>query len=143
MVEERDEDKSEDDVLKGTTLKAYKFVFKSSKAVRPYEVQRGLGFSSPSVAQYHLAKLLSAGLVQESEAGYTVNKVIFGSLLRIRRTVLHFQITYSILFASALVVLLTIFRPPQLSSVYVFSLVVIWIALGTSLFECLRALRGL
>ena len=35
MVEERDEDKSEDDVLKGTTLKAYKFVFKSSKAVRP------------------------------------------------------------------------------------------------------------
>ena len=120
MADERGEHNSED-ILKGTTLKVYKFVFKSAKPVRTYEVQRGLGFSSPSVAQYHLSKLREAGLVDESEEGYSVNRVIFGSLLRIKRSIFQFQITCAILFASALVALLMIFRLSAEVGLHVFT----------------------
>jgi hypothetical protein len=57
--------------------------------------------------------------------------------------VVPFQITYSILFASALVVMLTVLRPPALTSLYVFALVVVWVALAASLYESLKAIRGL
>jgi len=140
--EERGEGKGED-VLKGTTLRVYRFIFKEGKPVRTYEVQRALGLSSSSVAQYHIAKLLAAGLVRESESGYVVDRVLFGNLLRVRRMVLPLQITYSVLFAAALTVLLTVLRPSGLTSAYVFALVIIWIALAASLYESLKALRGL
>ena len=76
-------------------------------AQRLNEVQRALRLSSPSLAQYHISKLLRAGLIKESENGYTVDRVLFGNLVRVRRMVVPFQITYTILFASALVVMLT------------------------------------
>src|ERR1700691_4895358 len=97
----------DDDVLKGTTLRVYKFIFKEGNPVRNNEVQRALRLSSPSLAQYHISKLLRAGLIKESENGYTVDRVLFGNLVRVRRMVVPFQITYTILFASALVVMLT------------------------------------
>ena len=134
---------ADDDVLKGTTLRVYRFIFKEGNPVRIYEIQRALKMSSPSLAQYHVSKLLRAGLVKESENGYTVDRMLFGNLVRVRRMVVPFQITYTILFASALVVMLTILRPPTLTSLYVFALVVVWIALAASLFESLKAIRGL
>jgi hypothetical protein len=121
----------------------YRFVFKKGRPVRTYEVQRALGLSSPSVAQYHLAKLVESGLVRESEAGFIADRVVFGNLIRVRRMVLPFQISYAILFASALVVLLTVLRPPEITSTYVFALVIIWVGLAASLFESLKALKGL
>ena len=132
-----------ENVLKGTTLRVYRFMFKEGKPLRIHEIQRGLRLSSPSVAQYHLSKLLRAGLIRESESGYSVDRVVFGNLIRVRRMVLPFQITYAVVFAAALTVLLTVLRPSQLTSAYVFALVVIWIGLVTSLFESLRALKGL
>ena len=134
---------ADDDVLKGTTLRVYRLVFKEGNPVRTNEVQRALKLSSPSLAQYHISKLLRAGLIKESENGYTVDRVMFGNLVRVRRMVVPFQITYSILFASALVVMLTVLRPPALTSLYVFALVVVWIALAASLYESLKAIRGL
>ena len=132
-----------DDVLKGTTLRVYRFIFREGNPVRTHDVQRALKLSSPSLAQYHISKLLRAGLIKESENGYTVDRVMFGNLVRVRRMVVPFQITYSILFASALVVMLTVLRPPALTSLYVFALVVVWIALAASLYESLKAIRGL
>jgi len=133
----------DDDVLKGTTLRVYKFIFKEGNPVRNNDVQRALRLSSPSLAQYHISKLLRAGLIKESENGYTVDRVLFGNLVRVRRMVVPFQITYTILFASALIVMLTVLRPPTLTSLYVFALVVVWIALAASLYESLKAIRGL
>ena len=115
---------SDDDVLKGTTLRVYRFIFREGKPVRIYEIQRALKLSSPSLAQYHVSKLLRVGLVKESENGYTVDRVVFGNLVRVRRMVVPFQITYAIFFAAALVVMLTVLRPPTLTSLYVFALVV-------------------
>jgi len=134
---------SEENVLKGTTLRVYRFIFKEGKPVRIHDIQRALNLSSPSLAQYHVGKLLQAGLVKESESGYTVDRVLFGNLMRVKRMVLPLQITYAVLFASALTVMLTVLRPPMLTSLYVFALVVIWIALAASLYESLKAIRGL
>ena len=82
---------SDDDVLKGTTLRVYKFIFKEGNPVRNNEVQRALRLSSPYLAQYHISKLLRAGLIKESENGYTVDRVLFGNLVRVRRMVVPFS----------------------------------------------------
>ncbi len=46
MKSERDEE----DVLKGTTLKVYRFIYRQGKPMGIHDVQRGLTLSSPSVA---------------------------------------------------------------------------------------------
>jgi len=53
--------------LKGKTLLVYWHLLKSpGLKVGVREVQRKLGFSSPSVAVYHLDKLMSLGLVEKT-----------------------------------------------------------------------------
>lgn len=132
------------DVLKGTTLRVYRFIFKEgTKPVRAYDIQRALNLSSHSVAHYHIDKLVNSGLIHEMDGGYVADRIMFGNLVKVRRMVLPFQITYSVLFASALVILLTFLRPASLTSTYVFSLVVIWLALSFSLYEGLKAYKGL
>jgi hypothetical protein len=133
----------EGDVLRGTTLRVYRFLFKEGRAVRLYDIQRSLGLSSPSVAQYHLTKLFRAGFIRETEEGYIVDRALFGNFVRVRRMILPFQVVYSVFFAASLVALMTVLKPSALTSSYFFALVVIWIGLGFSLFESLRALRGL
>jgi hypothetical protein len=137
------EDSGDENVLKGTTLRVYRFIFKEGKPVRTYEIQRGLGFSTPSLVQYHVAKLLRSGLIKEAENGYVADRMMFGNLVRVRRMVIPFQISYAVLFASALMVMLTVLRPQTLTSLYVFALVVMWIGLTAALYESLKALRGL
>jgi predicted DNA-binding transcriptional regulator len=47
--------------LKGNTLRVYTYLFKVERSgIR--EAQRNLGFKSPSLAQYHLDKLVALGL---------------------------------------------------------------------------------
>ena len=49
--------------LRGKTLKVYLFILKQRKPVGVREVQRELGFSSPSVAYHHIEKLTRQKLV--------------------------------------------------------------------------------
>jgi hypothetical protein len=52
---------SPDADLKGNTLRVYTYLFRVQKSgIR--EAQRTLGFKSPSLAQYHLDKLVALGL---------------------------------------------------------------------------------
>jgi len=57
--------------LKGNTLRVYIYVLKKGR-VGVREVQRSLGFSNPSLAQYHLNKLKEMGLVREEGGDYEV-----------------------------------------------------------------------
>jgi len=57
--------------LKGNTLRVYVYVLKKGR-VGVREVQRSLGFSNPSLAQYHLNKLKELGLVREDGGEYEV-----------------------------------------------------------------------
>lgn len=57
--------------LKGKTLLVYMHMLKQSgEPVGVREVQRELGFSSPSVSSYHLNKLQDLGLVENEYGDY-------------------------------------------------------------------------
>jgi predicted DNA-binding transcriptional regulator len=70
--------------LKGKTLLVYWYMLRASGfKVGVREVQRKLGFSSPSVAVYHLDKLESLGLVEKTVTGeYVLTSQVKTGLLR-------------------------------------------------------------
>ncbi len=70
-----------DKLLKGRTMSVYALLV-SQGALGVREVQRTLGFSSPSLALHHLTKLLDLELVSKDEHGvYEVSRTIrVGSL---------------------------------------------------------------
>lgn len=140
------EEKGSDDIasLQGTTLRVYRFLFKEGRPVRIPEIQKGLKLSSPSVAQYQIAKLLRAGWVRETDRGYVVDRVVLGNLIRIRRMVLPYQVTYAVFFAAALVVLLSVLMPPgPPTRTYVFAVAVVGIGFGISVFESVKMVEGM
>ena len=51
--------------LRGKTLTVYLYLLKHGKAVGVREIQKELGFSSPSVAFHHLDKLVGLGVVEK------------------------------------------------------------------------------
>jgi len=53
--------------LRGKTLQVYLYLLKHGKAVGVREVQKVLGFSSPSVAFHHLDKLMNLGIIEKDE----------------------------------------------------------------------------
>ena len=94
--------------LKGKTLLVYWYLlrFQGSK-VGVREVQRSLGFSSPSVAAHHLDKLLNLGLINKSRTGeyFLIQEVKVG-ILRFFTKLGHFLIPrylfYSVLLTTML-----------------------------------------
>ncbi len=130
-----------DDILEGTTRKVFRFIYRQHGPVGIHDVQRGLSLSSPSVAHYHITKLLKAGLLKEEGEGYTVNKTIFENMVRINGTAFPLQGTYATFLAASLVVLVGFLRPPELSSSYVFAVVVITAAMVITLYEAYKAAK--
>ncbi len=55
--------------LRGKTLQVYIYMLRKREPVGVRELQRSLGFSSPSVAHHHLEKLREMGLVSKDERG--------------------------------------------------------------------------
>jgi len=128
-------------VLVGTTLKVYRFIFRSGRPVGVRDVQRGLGLSSPSVALYHINKLVEAGLLREEDGGYVVDRRVFENMIRVRRMIIPFQAAYGSFFITTFLIFVTLLRPEEVTSTYVFALAVNFAAILISLYECFRALR--
>jgi predicted DNA-binding transcriptional regulator len=128
------------DSLKGTTMRVYRFIYRTGYAVRVTEIQRALQLSSPSVAHYHVNKLLQFGLIREEQEGYVIEKVVFEDIIRFRRLSIPFQTAYSAFFAVSLVVLTVFMRPTVITSSYFFATAVIVVALLISLYEMLKTL---
>ena len=101
--------------LKGKTLLVYWFMLRSpGSKVGVREIQRTLGFSSPSVASYHLEKLCSLGLVSKSIIGeYSIKEDIKVGVLsfftRLGRFLIPRYLFYSVLFSTMLIVYLTLY----------------------------------
>jgi len=101
--------------LKGKTLLVYWYLLESGGSnVGVREIQRSLGFSSPSVAAYHLDKLCSLGLVEKRLTGeyFLVQEVKVGVLklfTKLGRFLVPRYLFYSVLFSTMLVVYLTIY----------------------------------
>jgi len=69
--------------LKGKTLLVYMHILKNpGDAVGVREVQRELGFSSPSVSSYHLNKLQDLGLVENVYGDYQLVKDVKVGVLK-------------------------------------------------------------
>lgn len=69
--------------LKGKTLLVYMHILKNpSEKVGVREVQRKLGFSSPSVSSYHLNKLQELGLVENIHGDYMLVRDIKVGVLK-------------------------------------------------------------
>jgi len=127
------------DVLRGLTLKVYRFVLKNDKPVGIREVQRALNLSSPTLALYHMNKLEEAGLIKKEASGYVADRIILENLIRLRRILVPRNFFYMIFFIASLLMLTVFLRPPTLSREYVFSLAVISIAAATSVYETTKA----
>jgi predicted DNA-binding transcriptional regulator len=98
--------------LKGKTLLVYWYLLRSSSSsVGVREVQRALGFSSPSVAAHHLTKLLSLGLVDQKGTGeYFLTQEVKVGLLRfftrLGRFLVPRYLFYSVWLSTMLIVYL-------------------------------------
>ncbi len=67
--------------LKGNTLRVYLYVLRQRK-VGVRQVQRALRLSNPSLAQYHLSKLVEMGLLREEGGEYEIMKEVKVDLMR-------------------------------------------------------------
>ena len=103
--------------LKGKTLRIYWYLLRSpSSRVGVREIQRSLGFSSPSVASHHLEKLLSLGLIEKSMTGeyFLVQEVKVGLLrffTRLGRFLVPRYLFYSLWLSTMFVIYLTLYWP--------------------------------
>ena len=140
-----DEEKIERE-LKGNTLRVYWFMLQSGGEGGVRKVQRALGFSSPTLAVYHLDKLVELGLLEKKYGEYNlVREVKVGVLkqfMRIGSVLLPRYLFYASLFTTLLVlyvVYLVGFERVSLSSVFA----LIFGALGviTSWYETMKAWR--
>jgi len=101
--------------LKGKTLLVYWFMLRSPRStVGVREVQRALGFSSPSVAAHHLEKLISLGLVEKKLTGeYILKKEVKVGVLRLFTRLGRFMVPrflfYSTWFSTMLVAYLILY----------------------------------
>lgn len=95
--------------LRGKTLLVYLFMLRShGSPIGVREVQRALGFSSPSVAAHHLDKLCSLGLVERTPRGeyMLVREVKVGVLrffIRFGRFMIPRFLFYSVWFTTMLI----------------------------------------
>ncbi len=129
--------------LKGTTYRVYRYMLKQRKPFGISLVQKGLGFSSSSVSEYYLKKLLKLGLVREEQGGYVVDKVVLENIVRIRKISIPVQTAYVVFFAATLGILLLFLRPTIITSLYFFAIIVNGSALGVSLYEVYKTLKRL
>jgi predicted DNA-binding transcriptional regulator len=94
--------------LKGKTLLVYWYLVEQpTHTVGVREVQRALGFSSPSIAVHHLQKLQDLGLVQKKGTGeYVLEEEVKVGILRffthMGRYLVPRYLFYSVLFSTML-----------------------------------------
>lgn len=127
--------------LGSTTLKVYRILYAEGKPLSLNEIQKRASLSSPSVAHYHVTKLINQGLVSEKDGGFYAEKAIFENMLRIKRSLVPLQTTFAIFFATTLFGLLFLVRPTELSPLFVLALIVNVAALGIFLFQTFDTLR--
>ena len=127
-----------EDVLKGLTLKVYRYVLKNKKETGIREVQRALKLSSPTLAVYHLDKLEQAGLVKKGASGYVVDRVYLRNLVRFRRLLVPKYFFYALFFSLAVVVELAVLRPTVFSREYVFAFIVTCAAAVSYVYETIK-----
>ena len=128
------------DILRGLTLKVYRFILKNDKPVGIREVQRALNLSSPTLALYHINKLDEAGFIKKELNGYVADRIILENLIRLRGVLIPRNFFYTVFLVTSLIFLVVFLRPSILTREYIFSLGVVSVAAATSVYETIKAL---
>lgn len=128
------------DILRGLTLKVYRFILKNDKPVGIREVQRALNLSSPTLALYHINKLEEAGFIKKESNGYVADRIILENLIRLRGVLIPRNFFYTVFLVTSLIFLVVFLRPSILTREYIFSLGVVSVAAATSVYETIKAL---
>jgi predicted DNA-binding transcriptional regulator len=95
--------------LKGKTIVVYWYLLQQpTQTVGVRQVQRSLGFSSPSIAVHHLGKLEDLGLVRKKVTGeYVLEEEVKVGILRFFTRMGRFLVPrylfYSVLFSTMLI----------------------------------------
>jgi len=131
--------------LKGKTLLVYMHILKGGQeTVGVREVQRALGFSSPSVAAYHLQKLQDLGLVENAYGDYRLIKEVKVGVLRsfvsVGGVMLPSFLFYAVLVTSMLVTFLATF-PFVLTREYITTLVMGFVPAAVFWYETVKIWR--
>jgi hypothetical protein len=135
--------REKDVILRGTTLRIYRYLYRIGEPAGLANIQNSLELSSPGVVDYHLKKLIRAGLVYSTPYGYAVNRVVFENLIRVRRTLIPVQLTYALFFSTMLAALLIFFWPNPLTPTFAFAAVSIVSGIVICGYEAYKAFRGL
>lgn len=109
--------------LKGNTLRVYWCLLNSSsKFIGPRQIQRDLGFSSPSLAVYHLDKLLDLGLVEKNNGEYQLKEIvdvgILKQFMKLRGVIIPRYITYATMISTLFIFFLTQLRDINFYSIF-------------------------
>ncbi len=99
--------------LRGRTLRVYFELLSIRGPVGPRELQRKLALSSPSLAAYHLDKLVELGLVRADRGEYTIEEVVQVGVLKqfiwIGRRALPRHFFYAAFFTAAYITYLLVY----------------------------------
>ena len=123
--------------LKGKTLLTYLYLLRRGGGpVGVRELQRALKFSSPSIAAYHLDKLLNLGLVEKNRSGeyYLKREIKIGILTlftRIGSIIIPRYLFYSVLFTTMLILYVLLY--PQVGTIHNI-IALIFISLASAIF---------
>ena len=83
MSEERKESAEIEYQLRGKTLAVYLYLLRHGDAAGVREIQKALGFSSPSVAFHHLEKLTNLAIVEKDQyERYVLAKKVDAGILQ-------------------------------------------------------------
>jgi len=131
--------------LKGNTLRVYWYLLQSSKSPPgPREIQRKLAFSSPSLAVYHLEKLVELGLAEKVAGEYHLTKVVDVGVLkqftRLGSVILPRHVLYASLWSTLFVFFLFQFKELNFSSL--FALVFGFLGMAILWFEACKIWRS-
>lgn len=131
-----------ENVLKGKTLQVYLYLLKRDEPVGVREIQRDLNFSSPSVASYHLDKLMGINLIAKDEYGrYYIVKKAEISILESFVSILGYTIPRLTFFAIFFTTLLITYLIVNYSSLNIHALIFATIASVAFWFETIRLWR--
>ncbi|MDG6906452.1 MAG: hypothetical protein JRN20_11770 [Nitrososphaerota archaeon] len=128
--------------LKGNTLRTYLYVVTHKKSgVR--EIQRELHFSSSSLAQYHLAKLVDLGLLTENGGEYhladQVKVDVLKDFLQFGTLIVPRFIFYAVFFSIISGFLGYVIFVDGISNLLLFFLSMLILATGLFWYEAFRA----
>lgn len=132
--------------LKGNTLRTYLYVVTHKKSgVR--EIQRELRFSSSSLAQYHLSKLVDLGLLTENGGEYfladQVKVDVLKDFLKLGTLIVPRFIFYAVFFSIVTGFLAYVVLINPLTMLYLLFLGMLFVACALFWYEATRAwIRG-